>query len=79
MCKRAGVVGWELGRGGGEPGVTVMLWCETVHGAVRTAPGILSHMGPKGGGRDEGKRVGVRSPEGGRLRKGAQCLLDAPF
>lgn len=50
-----------------------------VHGAVRTAPSILSHMGPKGAGRDEGERVGVHSPEGGRLRKGAQCLQDAPF
>lgn len=52
-------------RGGGEDGgwgaVTAMLLCETLGGAVRTAPGILSHIGgPKGGGRDEGERVGVR-------------------
>lgn len=60
MCKRAGLVGSELGRGRGKAGVTGMLLCETVHGAVRTAPGILSHMGPKGVGRDEGERVGVR-------------------
>lgn len=59
MCKGAGLVGSEMGRGEGEAGVTVMLWCESVHGAVRTAPGILSHMGPKGVGRDEGERVGV--------------------
>lgn len=53
-------MGSELGRGGGKAGVTVMMMlCETVHGAVRTAPGILSHMGPKGLGRDEGERVGV--------------------
>lgn len=59
MCKGAGLVGSEMGRGGGEAGVTVMLRCESVHGAVRRAPGILSHMGPKGVGRDEGERVGV--------------------
>lgn len=51
--------GGEAGGGGG--GVTAMLLCETLGGAVRTAPGILSHIGgPKGGGRDEGERVGVR-------------------
>lgn len=60
MCKRAGLVGSELARGGGEAGVAVMMMlCETVHSAVRTAPGILSHMGPKGVERDEGERVGV--------------------
>lgn len=53
-------MGSELARGGGEPGVAVMMMlCETVHSAVRTAPGILSHTGPKGVERDEGERVGV--------------------
>lgn len=53
-------MGSESARGGGEAGVAVMMMlCETVHSAVRTAPGILSHMGPKGVERDEGERVGV--------------------
>lgn len=85
MCVRVGPVGPESDMRRGSQGLlwwdVMMAWCqlcEMVQGAVRTAAGALSHWSPREG---EGWRgaSGWEIARRGTLRRGAECLQNAPL
>lgn len=75
--------GTRGGGGAGGGGVTAVLLCETLGGAVRTAPGILSHMGaPKeeaGMKASEWACVSLKERGGVEATPGSAALAGCPL